>query len=90
MFERLYHCNIYASHIIYIKSNTMATQFLIGCVWSCLGCCAKEIHQACANLVGVEVITKFYYLMLDVMVIIPSLLMFYYIDEWSWFVKSGG
>jgi|JI6StandDraft_1071083.scaffolds.fasta_scaffold08299_3 hypothetical protein len=66
----------------------MTTQVLFGCAYSCLSCCVKEIHQACANLVGVEAITKFYYLMLNMLVVVPSLVMFYYIDDWTWFVST--
>lgn len=65
----------------------MTTQILITFGLGCLNCCFKEITEACSRLAGVERVAKFFYVMLDLLVVIPGIVLFYSVDRWSWFVK---
>jgi len=42
------------------------------CLLSCVNCCAKEIGAACAGLLGVEKVTKLFYIVLDLLIVLAA------------------
>jgi hypothetical protein len=60
------------------------------CLMSCLNCCAKEIGEACGGLLGQEKVTKLLYILLDLMIVIPAVFLFYYLKNWQAFANTFG
>jgi hypothetical protein len=57
---------------------------------SLLGCCANEVSAACAGILGRERVTKIYYVFLDILVVIPAVFLFYYLQNWTSFRVTFG
>jgi hypothetical protein len=57
------------------------------CLLSCVNCCAKEIGTACAGLLGRDKVTKLFYIVLDLLIVVPAVFLFYYLQNWTTFVN---
>jgi len=55
-----------------------------------VNCCAKEIGAACAGLLGVEKVTKLFYIVLDLLIVVPAVFLFYYLQNWTAFNNFFG
>lgn len=55
-------------------------------ILGCFNCCLKELAVCCGGLIGRERLAKLFYVLLDVLVVVPAIFLFYYLEEWQWFV----
>lgn len=68
----------------------MGAACLTTCLLACLNCCASEISQACAGLLGREKVTKLFYIILDLLIVVPAVFLFYYLQNWTAFKNTFG
>lgn len=60
------------------------------CLLSCVNCCAKEIGTACTGVLGRERVTKIFYIVLDLLIVVPAVFLFYYLQGLTTFVDYFG
>lgn len=58
-----------------------------GLAFGCFNCCLKELGTCCGGLIGRERLAKFLYVLLDILVVVPAIVIFYYLQSWEWFVN---
>ena len=76
--------------VSYCNIDWMGTCIEVCIGWTILGCfecCLQELSECCGNLIGRERLAKILYVVLQFMVVVPALFIFYYIQHWQWFVQ---
>lgn len=60
------------------------------CLLGCLNCFANELGNCCLGLMGREKFTKLFYIVLDILIVVPAAFFFYLIQNWTWFTDKFG
>lgn len=60
------------------------------CLLSCINCFAKEVGACCAGLMGRDKVTKLFYIVLDLLIVVPAVFLFYYLQNWTAFQNLFG
>jgi hypothetical protein len=68
----------------------MGTACFTACVLACMNCCMSEIGAAFSGLFEKSRLTKFSYIILDLMVVIPAIFIIYSMENWLSFAIQFG
>lgn len=53
----------------------------------CFSCCCKECGEGCKKWLGIEKVTKIYYFLLVLVFVVPSIFIFFFLNQWQSFFE---